>query len=74
MTVFIDLDGTFTLTDYFLGTAITQPLGKRASSSEVDASVKSSFDDYNIGNTAKILTASMLLLFAMVMISLMINN
>ncbi len=44
LTVFIDLDGMFTLTDY------------------------------NIGNTAKILTASMLLLFAMVMINLMINN
>ncbi len=41
LTVFINLDGTFTLTDY---------------------------------NTAKILTASMLLLFAMVMINLVINN
>ncbi|XP_064391506.1 cathepsin B-like cysteine proteinase 4 [Halichondria panicea] len=41
LTVFINLDGTFTLTDY---------------------------------NTAKILTASMLLMFAMVMINLVINN
>ncbi len=31
LTVFIDLDGTFTLTDYFLGTAITHAaLGKQA--------------------------------------------
>ncbi len=44
LTVFINLDGTFTLTDYI------------------------------IGNTAKILTASILLLFAMVMINLVINN
>ncbi len=44
LTVFIDLDGMFNLTDY------------------------------NIGNTAKILAASMLLLFAMVMTSLVINN
>ncbi len=44
LTVFIDLDGTFTLTDY------------------------------TIRNTAKIITASMLLLFAVVMISLVINN
>ncbi len=44
LTVFIDLDGMFILTDY------------------------------TIRNTAKILAASMLLLFAMVMISLVINN
>ncbi|XP_064391507.1 uncharacterized protein LOC135339365 [Halichondria panicea] len=49
LTVFIDLDGIFTLTDYNIG-------------------------DSSIGNTAKILTASTLLLFAMVMINLMINN
>ena len=67
LTVFIDLDGTFTLTEYLIGTAITQRLGKRASSN-------SDFDDYSVGNTAKIITASMLLLFAMVMISLVINN
>ena len=48
LTVFIDLDGMFTLTDYNIRD--------------------------NIGNTAKIITASMLLLFAMVMISLVINN
>ncbi|XP_064391509.1 cathepsin B-like cysteine proteinase 3 [Halichondria panicea] len=48
LTVFIDLDGTFTLTDF-------------------------NIEDSSIENTAKILTASMLLLFAMVMISL-INN
>ena len=47
LTVFINLDGTFTLTDYNIG---------------------------DIENTAKILTASMLLLFAMVMINLVINN
>ena len=47
LTVFINLDGTFTLTDYSIG---------------------------DIENTAKIPTASMMLLFAMVMISLVINN
>ena len=46
----------------------------------LDLTVRIDFDemfllwDYNIGNTAKILAASMLLMFAMVMISLMINN
>ena len=49
LTVLIDLDGMFTLTDY-------------------------NIRDSSIGNTAKILTASTLLLFAMVMINLVINN
>ncbi len=48
LTVFINLDGMFTLTAYNIGDTIE--------------------------NTAKILTASMLLLFAMVMINLVINK